>query len=267
MDPNAAVPGWLTAIFNVSQLLYLGVALIVGIRLLQLARRTGSKPERWLGLQFTLGSGIAYPVLISGVLSASRSVQAGVPVETHASWMVALGFLGLDVAVVFLLLFVRTVFRANDAWAGRLVWAGGLYAAVAYAVLAGSGEFARPTLNSAPYWFHYSATSWVIVWGAFEALRYYALMRRRMKLGLADAVVTNRFLLWGTGSVCGVLIALVAVTPQLLSGPGDPSAPIVASAALTVMSLLGIVAVGLYWLTFFPTQGYLRWVERAQAAS
>ena len=33
-------------------------------------------------------------------------------------------------------------------------------------------------------------------WGGFEALRYFFLLRRRQALGLADPVVTNRFLLW-----------------------------------------------------------------------
>ena len=37
------------------------------------------------------------------------------------------------------------------------------------------------------------------LWGAAESLRYFSMMRRRAKLGLADPLVTNRFLLWGLG--------------------------------------------------------------------
>ena len=40
------------------------------------------------------------------------------------------------------------------------------------------------------------------VWTAFEGFRYYGMMKKRMALGLADAVVTNRFLLW---ALCGLV--------------------------------------------------------------
>src|SRR5262249_5498199 len=39
------------------------------------------------------------------------------------------------------------------------------------------------------------------VWTTFEGFRYYGMMKKRMALGLADAVVTNRFLLWGFAGI------------------------------------------------------------------
>jgi len=39
--------------------------------------------------------------------------------------------------------------------------------------------------------------SFAMLWGAWESLRYFSLLRRRAALGLADPVVMQRFLLWG----------------------------------------------------------------------
>ena len=39
-----------------------------------------------------------------------------------------------------------------------------------------------------------------LLWGSGEALRYWDRMRRRVRLQLADPVVSNRFLLWGFGA-------------------------------------------------------------------
>ena len=39
----------------------------------------------------------------------------------------------------------------------------------------------------------------------------------------------------------------------------------ISSIVLTAMSALGVAAVTLYWLTFFPTRGYLSWVEARYA--
>ncbi|MFK7894917.1 MAG: hypothetical protein AB8G23_03725 [Myxococcota bacterium] len=43
------------------------------------------------------------------------------------------------------------------------------------------------------------------LWGFCEALRYYAQMRRRLTLGLADPVVANRFLPSGMALSAGSL--------------------------------------------------------------
>lgn len=36
-----------------------------------------------------------------------------------------------------------------------------------------------------------------ISWGGLEALYYYGMLRKRMRLGMADPVVTDRFRLYG----------------------------------------------------------------------
>ena len=64
-----------------------------------------------------------------------------------------------------------------------------------------------------------------LLWGAVESLRYYALMRRRLRLGLADPLVTNRFLLWGLGigaAGVGSLISVVGAGGLGLQHVRDP---------------------------------------------
>ena len=42
-------------------------------------------------------------------------------------------------------------------------------------------------------------------WMTFEPLAYYTKLRKRLALGLADAVTTDRFRLWGVASLCALL--------------------------------------------------------------
>jgi len=95
------------------------------------------------------------------------------------------------------------------------------------------------------------------------------LLRRRLRLGLADALVANRFLLWGIWSsvmlTTGMIDPLVRIWYVSRFGIGEQwnpeqGAPITL-ALVTVSSGLLIVAMITLYLTFFPTQRFRRWVE------
>lgn len=259
MDPSsAATPGWLSIVFQLSQLLYFVTVLVVGVRLLWLSHRTGGMPERLLGLQFLVGSGIAWPVVLFGLLS----IVPGTEPAPHIPWMIGLGYLGLDVSLVFQLLFVRCVFRPEEAWARALVVLGAVYIAASYVALGLSGHFRNPVFAGLWYWLHYLPPALCACWVTYEAFRYYGILRKRLALGLADPVVTNRFLLWGSASVCGMVIVALGASPTLYQGLDLATVAKISSAVLSAMSLLGVVAVALYWLTFFPTRAYLGWIAR-----
>ena len=49
-----------------------------------------------------------------------------------------------------------------------------------------------------------------------EAGRYYLLMKRRTRLGLADPVVTDRFLLWTFAAACSFLMLTTSIAPIVL---------------------------------------------------
>ena len=105
---------------------------------------------------------------------------------------------------------------------------------------------------------HSTLSTAILLWGAAESLRYYAMMRRRAKLGLADPLVTNRFLLWGLGigaAGIGSAISVTAMVPSPVStcwrSPGSP--PATRSTALTAAVLM--------WVAFIPPGFYRRFVE------
>jgi hypothetical protein len=98
------------------------------------------------------------------------------------------------------------------------------------------------------------------VWTACEAFRYHAAMRRRVKLGLADVTVANRFLLWALMASCasvGVLHSTVALALRV-----DMLDPVLllASTATGLGQAIPLV------LAFAPPRAYLAWV-RGQAAA
>jgi hypothetical protein len=83
------------------------------------------------------------------------------------------------------------------------------------------------------------------------------MLRRRLALGLTDAIVTNRFLLWGlTGASAGV--ALVILTLLRLADINYMSAPV----ALFTAAVCGLLASVFLYLAFLPPAAYLRWLGR-----
>jgi hypothetical protein len=96
-----------------------------------------------------------------------------------------------------------------------------------------------------------------VAWAFGETLRYYALMRRRLAIGLGDPVVANRFLLWSlwTGAMLGTILVAIAVRFLLPEfGPDLPAtqrAPIV-GVFLLLLSTAGVALS----LSFFPPRWY-----------
>jgi hypothetical protein len=98
----------------------------------------------------------------------------------------------------------------------------------------------------------------VMAWSSFESLLYWSRMRRRLRLGLADAVVTNRFLLWGIGSGAAFLGSAFGVAVIALTGPTSSRIP----SFDLIVSLHGLVAAIAMWFAFQPPAFYVRWLER-----
>lgn len=214
-------------------------SLVVGGRLLLMARRTRQLPELTIGLAFFLGGGIGY---ICSFLSSQKADALG----DAAGWIGALGLLSINVGVGSLWIFTWRVFRSESV-AARLV------VVVALAALATSfvGHYASNGLGPRSFgggwfWLGFPVRSLGFGWAGFEALRYHALMRRRTRLGLADAQVTHRLLMWGLGaSAIFVSFSVTGVSLLLGSSPFSllPS---------TVLSILGLTTAVLIWLAFFP---------------
>ena len=246
----------MTALFSgAATLAFVIVSALVGVRLLQLARRTGALPELALGLAFFLVGAVGYPV---GLLS----ILPGLP-EPLARGLFALANLGTGVGSAAVFVFTRSVFRPEARWARALVWLAALLLAVqtafgvARALAAAPSSFGEPDLG---FSVRQAVTAFSYGWTAFEALRYRALLVRRLVLGLAEVEVVNRFLLWAiagvgafTGSSVMSVVSLVGATPWQ-----DPF-------ALSAVGLGGFTSAVCAALAFLPPRVYLDWLHRRPA--
>ena len=100
-------------------------------------------------------------------------------------------------------------------------------------------------------------------------------MRRRLKLGLADPLVTNRFLLWGLWASGGCLTAMAEPIARLFYGwftgadaAEAESIQVVGGSLITITLcitslLMGTTSVILFF-AFFPTKAYRRYISGAQ---
>ena len=88
-------------------------------------------------------------------------------------------------------------------------------------------------------------------------------MRKQLSLGLAEPLVANRFLLWGVGSLCRFLMVLGGAIPSIFfAADAIEFAPGLVGFTVLAVGLAGLGVAVSYWLTFFPTQSYVRFIER-----
>jgi hypothetical protein len=252
--------GALGLLLGVSQALYLGAMLGLGGRLLARALRSGERAEAFLALHFLLCCALGY-ALLGGGLAASEGPGALAPAA--AAWLVGAGQLCSSLGVLAGAAFTRLVFRPQERWARALL--GALAALLALAFLGGllGGGFARAAADP---WYRVAYAGYVLAaaWVLAEPLRYHALMRRRLALGLAEPLLVNRFLLWGVGS--GFRFAMLLVGAVSTAVPLHALDPASMALILTSTAALGLGVAGAYWLTFFPPAGFVRAVARRAEA-
>jgi hypothetical protein len=179
---------------NLSILLYVVTVTVVGVRMLLLARRTRGVPELAIGAGSVLICGVGFPASVA-------SGFGGVMAEVNAPLWVASELI-TQVGIVLLYVFTQQVFRPGVRWARMLVACVAVYLPLALAGAASALSAADPGEHSVQVARNqlllcFAGYTGCFVWSAAESLRHYAMARRRQALGLADAVVANRFLLWG----------------------------------------------------------------------
>lgn len=232
---------------------FLVVCVIVGGRLLLLWSRTRRLPELALGIGL-LCIGLGYLSAGAGLRVREVSAEPG-------SILLVLGSFLLGVGGSAAALFTWRVFRSGSRSAAVAAWTG--VAATAGVFTAGFlvGGFTHMRL-----WDHYAAAlsavrGVILAWCALEAFAYWSRMRRRLALGLADAVVTNRFLLVGLAIGGGAVTCAMSVAGVLISH-GKPFPPGIEIS----MSATGLAVAATMWLGFLPPPRYCRLVEQRAAA-
>jgi len=224
---------------------FLGASLVLGVRLLLLARRTRKLPELAIGLNFLFAGAIGYALLLAA--ESLRLLPA--PWDGRGSFA---GVTAISFGAACVALFSRAVFRpastaaaaalvALVAWLALGVW--GSWVLHVEGVEAGAGGWLGrwgPNLGLLA----------AFGWASLEPLRFAALMRRRLRIGLGDPLVANRLLLWGVGTGAIAAVALVHLALQL---GGRSELP---PSWVGVVSLLVLATAVCEWLAFFPPRAW-----------
>ncbi len=238
------------ALLGLSTIASLIVSATLGVRLLRLWRRSRLAPELAIGASFLLAGVIGYLATILG----NPATPGLDPEPAHALLVIGLALISCGVSLSYL--FVWKVFRPASRWAQALFWLA--TGALAVTVVPLSGNPTSPAEIGPLTMLGDLVRVGGGAWGAFEALRYYTLMRRRMRIGLAEPAVTNRFLLWGLA--CCATAAIFLATSILARQQLAPADLGFTPGMAVLVSLLTVATATGQWLAFLPPAAYLRWI-------
>jgi hypothetical protein len=250
--------------------LNLVLSLVVGLRLLARARHGWPLPELSLGIHFLLSAFLATPpqILVYGGMGDPRLAVPEPAARALLAFAVGAMAIGAGAAYVF----TWKVFQPERAWAKAIVASGCACLAIGYAIEAFAEGFAPVVFAGPGHWIGWAGRTAAMAGITFESFRYWLRLRRRLRLGLADPVVTDRFLLWAVWAACSTLNYVADLASRglywLLYGTVQPVPEYLAATVgptIVVTMVLGAVSAATLFLTFFPTPAYRRWVEARSA--
>ena len=231
----------------------LGIALAIG--LLRLGVRNRTAPELAMGLYCLLVS--------SGAVLFGLAIRAGATGSAAADALVRAYTLCIALAACALAVGIWRIFRRAEPWAGALAAFAILWIGAAWVACNVSGHpvlLSEPTPQNLTF---VAGRIAVYACGAFEAMRYSRMLRRRVELGLADPVSAHQIRLWGFAWLCAAAIAVGSVLGAWLGGHAVLESPLF----LLPLSTLNAAAWICTWLAFFPPRAYQSWVAGERAAS
>jgi len=240
-----ALPGFVAFFF---------VALWVGVRLLAQWGRTRELPELLLGLG-VLGIGpVGFGFLLLAAAAGANDPRA--PSVLAGISAVAVGGGASSKAI-----FNWKIYHPTSRGAAAIAFAA--IALLAFAVAAeGVTTGYAPESWMRPGWIllREAVQVGVLLWGAAEALVWWGRMRRRVRVGLGDALVASRFLFWGIGAGMAGVGSLLGGVIALVQGRGITELP-----ELTVMlSMFGMTSAVSLWLAFATPKWFKRRVQASR---
>lgn len=243
------------------------LCLIVGARLLRHAARGRDLPALSLGGYFVASAFLAsIPQIVAyGSLGQDSFSLSETTIRLCLAAAVAL----MGVGAVGIFAFTWRTFRSSSRWAASLTAAASIALVSGYALEALTDGFRLMVLPGVGHWIGWAVRTGAMLWVAIESFRYYAQQRRRLKLGLADPVIANRFLLWAIWSTTAFMnlaadlvarVVYIAIAGTATEVVVEVVKPIVL-VTITTTSLLGVVSAVTLFLTFFSPAGYRQWLR------
>jgi hypothetical protein len=230
------------------------VSLTVGVRLVALAGRTRRVPELLIGLG-VLGIG---PVGF-GLQTLAGLVKGYELAETLA----ATGAFATAIGIWAKLAFNWLVYRRESRFAALATGALALTVAVHLLAQPVLGSFTDATESIPLMAMRGALQSIALAWGSAEAFAYWGRLRKRARIGLADPVLVNRFLMWAiSAGAAGFGTAIgVAASVAWNASPLQLPAIVASSSAHGFVAALGM------WLAFAPPRAYVAWLSGGRAAA
>lgn len=208
---------------------------IAGLRLLRLAARTRQAPEAVLGAALLLGGGIGYLLMVLAHDVLPRGLAPATLVAANLS---------LHTGALLLALGTAHIFRPGEARARAGVAAIAVVLAVSDALRLRDPGTIPP--GALVFWTATLGSAAAYGWSAFEAGRYALLLRRRLRLGIADPAVARRIGLWA--AACAAALAMHGISIANRFAVAEGTHPVLLAAS----SGLGLGAASCLWLAFFP---------------
>jgi hypothetical protein len=227
---------------------------LVGIDLIRRARETRGLPELVLGLAFVF-NGLSYLFTDSPIIFGYEAILN----EFSYIGRIFAALCALTIAA-----FTWRVFRAEAAWAKWAFWADGalLLLGLTVSALEGDWEGTYP-LTFTGFWFEWLAGMGPFIWLAVESLRAYSRSRRKMRIGLGDPIVSNRFLLiglYGTLAASTYPIYLwMYIEYELHGGWSDPLS--------VFIGIVEVISLAALWISFAAPAFYRRWIAKARTSA
>lgn len=225
---------------------FLLASLAIGLRLLWLARKSRQVPELAVAVAFLAGGFLGYGLVV--LWSAKLVPPDAIRVCQLAS------LVAIDLGAMAMALFTFRVFRPEEPLALLALAVLGMLLGMGLLCLwLAPGGDPAPIARELSFWGTTTGTLLAYGWASSESFAFYAVMRRRRRVGLGDPLVTNRLLLWGISWSSSALISAIYIAVHL-SGQRRPLGPVVS----IVSSILILVAALGAWLAFFPPAPYRR---------
>ena len=226
----------------------------VGLRLIWIGARQNVGPAWSCGIGFTFIATVGQPLQ-----AASGSYTGTIGEINHG--LAAAGLLFVCAGLASFFAFTLTVFRKDATWAWVLCCAAILALTFCgfgrIGALASADRAMRAVAAGSPWSISIGSLSTLCyAWLGFEGMLEWTKSRRRLALGLADATVSNRFLMWGLFGVSTTILSGFLLFLQLTTVGGSQSLQ-----GQIATTTFGLVSAGTVMLAFFPPERYLAWIR------